>query len=487
MYQKVADFKQDLQFLPAPPVFLNDIDTSTDQGKQAFNRKLMMIYDQEKMPSIPRCDCGHLNDGKYHGDTCPVCHSLCLEEHERPMDLSLWVRAPAGVHALMIPLAWIIISKFTQVKGSNMLDYLCDSTLELDHTVPWVREFESRKVPRGLNNFYRNFDEIMEIVYVVGKMMGRSNAQRDELKYWIDQNRSKLFAEALPVPTRMAFAIEKNDYGKFADESVKMAVNGIRCIVDADDKTGLLVRSRALAKKESMCVSGISELAKYWCFFTGKIAGQKTGLWRQNVYGTRSHFTARGVIYSISDKHRYDDCHLPWSMAVQLFKLHIKAKLQRGSHEYRPMTPLEQDKLIDYAVNNYHPLIDKIFDELLAEAPGGRISIILQRNPSLARGSAQLLGVSKITKDPAINGIALSLLILTAFNADFDGDELNVKLITDSAVMELLLPLAPHLGVMDLNVPRAVSSNIALPKPLISTLDHWMFEELLYCEEHPRQ
>lgn len=487
MYQKVADFKHDLQFLPSPPVFLNDIDTSTDLGKTAFNRKLMMIYDQEKMPSIPSCECRHLNDGKYHGDICPVCHTPCLEEHERPMDLSLWVRAPVGVKALIIPVAWIFMTKFTFVKGSNMLNYLCDSLEVVDNTVPWVREFEARNIPRGLNNFHDHFDEIMEHVYAVGKMMGRSNAQRDELSLWIAQNRDKIFSESLPIPTRMAFAIEKNDYGKFADESVKLAVNGIRCIVDADDKHGLLVRARPIAKKESMCVTGISEMSKYWIYFVTKIGGRKQGLWRQNVFGTRSHFTARGVIYSLSDKHQYNDCHLPWSMAVQLLKLHIKAKLQRGSHEYPSMSPLAQDKLIDFAVNNYHPLISKILKELLAEAPDGRIPILLQRNPSLARGSAQLLGINHVTEDVHINAIGLSLLVLAAFNADFDGDELNVKLITDNVMLDLVAPLAPHFGVMDLDVPRSVSPNIALPKPLISTLDHWYFEEIDYCENNPRQ
>ena len=57
-------------------------------------------------------------------------------------------------------------------------------------------------------------------------------------------------------------------------------------------------------------------------------------------------------------------------------------------------------------------------NELIAEAPNQRIPVIFQRNPTLHRGSAQLLYITKVKKDPRDITISLSVLVLSAPNAD---------------------------------------------------------------------
>lgn len=483
MHQELVNFDKVFHALPKPPVMLNDLDLSTEAGKVSFNQRLMMLYTEEHLSNVPHCNCYNLEGGQDYGDECEICGSKCVSEFEKPIEAELWLRAPEGIPYMVNPAFWIMLDSFMTSKQTSMLQYLTDPLMVVDETIPWVRELKQANVPRGLVYFTENFDAIMELVYVILKTE-RKVDRRNEMRKLIEENRQNIFCKYLAVPNRLAFSIEKNDYGRFADDSITMAINAVRGIVAADDGQGLLVRKRPLAKKESMVVGAMMDFAAFYHHFVNEIAGKKYGLFRQNIFGMRSHFTARGVIVSLAQRHLYKEIHLPWSMGVQLFKLHIQAKLLAGDEENPPMSIIEQERLLIYATNNYHPYIDKILQTLIAEAPRidkyttqTGIGIILQRNPSLARGSAQNVFVTKFLTDPRINALALSLLILAAFNADHDGDELNLSLICDNVTLNMLGRLEPKFGTMDLNTPRAISSNLALPKPLISTIDHYQFEE----------
>jgi hypothetical protein len=58
--------------------------------------------------------------------------------------------------------------------------------------------------------------------------------------------------------------------------------------------------------------------------------------------------------------------------------------------------------------------------------------------------------------------------------ADFDGDQLNGILSLDWEMNKRLEPLASHLSLMDLNKPYSVSRDVALPAPILATLNHWL-------------
>ena len=92
---------------------------------------------------------------------------------------------------------------------------------------------------------------------------------------------------------------------------------------------------------------------------------------------------------------------------------HITNKLLR-----KGLSPSECEKFLMLHTNKYHPDLDAIFKELIEESPYPGLPIILQRNPSLVRGSAQQFYVTKIKPDPSVNTISLSVLTLAAPNAD---------------------------------------------------------------------
>ena len=69
----------------------------------------------------------------------------------------------------------------------------------------------------------------------------------------------------------------------------------------------------------------------------------------------------------------------------------------------------------------------------------------------------------------------------TLLDNRFDGDSINFTLPLDMNTTDALRPLAGHMSTFDLNAPRKVSRNLAMPKPAIATIASWMhFNEPLY-------
>jgi hypothetical protein len=123
----------------------------------------------------------------------------------------------------------------------------------------------------------------------------------------------------------------------------------------------------------------------------------------------------------------------------------------------------------------YHPVLDEIFQELIADAyPYMGLPVIFQRNPSLARGSAQLFWVTKVKTNPADNTIGVSVLGISVSNADFDGDEMNVTYLDSKELVEKFKRLDPIYNVLDNNVPYQISGNLKLPAPVVATIANWV-------------
>ncbi len=135
----------------------------------------------------------------------------------------------------------------------------------------------------------------------------------------------------------------------------------------------------------------------------------KQGRFRQNLLGKRVDYSGRSVIV-VGPTLRLHQCGLPKKMALELFKPFIFSKLQlRGL----ATTIKAAKKLVEREV----PEVWDILEEVIREHP-----IMLNRAPTLHR-----LGIQAF-EPMLIEGKAIQLhpLVCTAFNADFDGDQMAV-------------------------------------------------------------
>ncbi|MBS1062345.1 DNA-directed RNA polymerase subunit beta' [Gluconobacter wancherniae] len=135
----------------------------------------------------------------------------------------------------------------------------------------------------------------------------------------------------------------------------------------------------------------------------------KQGRFRQNLLGKRVDYSGRSVIV-VGPELKLHQCGLPKKMALELFKPFIYSKLEKYGHA----TTIKAAKRM---VEKERPEVWDILEEVIREHP-----VMLNRAPTLHR-----LGIQAF-EPILIEGKAIQLhpLVCTAFNADFDGDQMAV-------------------------------------------------------------
>ena len=135
----------------------------------------------------------------------------------------------------------------------------------------------------------------------------------------------------------------------------------------------------------------------------------KQGRFRQNLLGKRVDYSGRSVIV-VGPELKLHQCGIPKKMAIELFKPFIYSKLEK----YNLATTIKAAKKM---VEKERPEVWDILAEVIREHP-----VLLNRAPTLHR-----LGIQAF-EPKLIEGKAIQLhpLVCTAFNADFDGDQMAV-------------------------------------------------------------
>ncbi|MET3598601.1 DNA-directed RNA polymerase subunit beta' [Martelella mangrovi] len=137
----------------------------------------------------------------------------------------------------------------------------------------------------------------------------------------------------------------------------------------------------------------------------------KQGRFRQNLLGKRVDYSGRSVIVT-GPELKLHQCGLPKKMALELFKPFIYARLDAKGYS---STVKQAKKLVE----KERPEVWDILDEVIREHP-----VLLNRAPTLHR-----LGIQAF-EPTLVEGKAIQLhpLVCTAFNADFDGDQMAVHI-----------------------------------------------------------
>lgn len=161
----------------------------------------------------------------------------------------------------------------------------------------------------------------------------------------------------------------------------------------------------------------------------------KQGRFRQNLLGKRVDYSGRSVIV-VGPKLKMYQCGIPKEMAVELFKPHVIRELveREIAHNIK-----SAKKLID----NFDERIWDVVEDVIKEK-----TVLLNRAPTLHR-----LGIQAF-EPKLIDGRAIRLhpLVTTAFNADFDGDQMAVH-----------VPLSEK-AQAEANILMLASNNILNPK-----------------------
>ena len=158
----------------------------------------------------------------------------------------------------------------------------------------------------------------------------------------------------------------------------------------------------------------------------------KQGRFRQNLLGKRVDFSGRSVIV-VGPNLRMDQCGLPKTMALELFKPHLIARLQEKGYA---TTVKQAKKMIENRINE----VWECLEEVVKDHP-----VMLNRAPTLHKMSIQAF------HPVLVEGKAIRLhpLVCAAFNADFDGDQMAVHVpLSQEAIAECKILMLSSMNIL---------------------------------------
>lgn len=467
VFAALVDYDRMYESVSDRVTLVNTFDVRDEEQKQRLMDLMYTEYEGDTFDNTPACDCSAVKGEFNVGMRCTNCGTTVAAVTERPMESILWLKIPDGVKGFISPAVWNLLNRTFKYRSVEMVRWLADPTYRaknnIDKTDALFQKFRDAGWNRCINHFIDNFDQAMQIMFdhrVVSPIR-----YRVMIEQFIEENRRFFFPKYLPIPNRAIFITEKTAMGTYTDQVIYSAMDAVLTIASL----GSSVVPITQRVKENRTVKVIHQLSSYYNDYTKSNLSTKPGMFRRQVYGSRLDYSGRAVISSLSGPHRYDELHFPWGLSVMMFKTHITNKLLR-----KGMSPSECEKFLMLHTNRYHEELDKIFKELIEESPYPGLPILLQRNPSLVRGSAQQFYVTQVKPETIVNTISISTLALAAPNADFDGDEMNAEMLLDTKEHDEFSRLAPHLGVMDTHAPFKVSGNVKIPGPVMSTIANWM-------------
>ncbi len=194
----------------------------------------------------------------------------------------------------------------------------------------------------------------------------------------------------------------------------------------------------------------------------------KQGRFRQNLLGKRVDYSGRSVII-VGPELKFNQCGLPKQMALELFEPFIVKRLKDLGYVY---TIRSAKKMIQ----KQSAEVWDVLDEIIKGHP-----VLLNRAPTLHR-----LGIQAF-EPTLIEGKAIRIhpLVCTAFNADFDGDQMavHVPLSVEAQIEAKTLMMAPD----NIFLPSS-GKPVAVPtQDMILGLYYLMYDPLYSHEEHGKK
>lgn len=396
----VMDFDRTFEETP-DAIIINSGDTIIDDPESL--KRIFYDADKKHLTDTASCDCGYYK-GNFWDEPCPICGTKAVTNFTRKLDYKYWIEIPEDLPPVLHPMVFHVL-------GAWMGTKVLISMMSIDAPMPpkFAKFFGS-----GMRYFYENFDYIINQL-ANSKLLAPPNRQKTpKILRFLEMYRHCLFVRKLPILNQSLHMINKKGKVTYADESMKDIMKtlvDLSCLryekytpstINATDRNLYNVYASYYSYAEKIIVEKIIS---------------KRGFIRKNMLGARLHCTARMVITPITGHHMGNELRIPWVVSVSQNKCEIMNILTK-----RMGYTIEQAKSMwVYAQVNYEPTIHEAIKILEKENPYGGIPVILGRNPSLRPGALQLFKATTKT-DITDETASISPLVLTAPNADFDGD-----------------------------------------------------------------
>ncbi len=355
------------------------------------------------------CECGIYHGPSREGGKCDTCHVDIVNSSQRRYRYAKITLPLPLVNPIFLDLFKFVFKKDAQ-KIINELMVNNNSAAYYDNTVDeWIVVTSLEALPKDVE-YYEGIDAIEKVItHCISLGCNFDNPKEKLLKENLD---CMFIHNVLVLPPDLRPASKSSKKDRRADK-----INDFYLNILADK---LLIES-TLAETDG----GINKVIFYDYFIKlqnhinnlydhiiSNLSG-KEGLIRLNILGKRIDFSGRAVIVP-SNQLRLDECSLPYTMILELFRFQISKKLiEHGIFK-------NFNKALEF-VNECINTNNFILYDLCRKVTKNEVCI-LNRQPTLHR--LGIVGFKiKVNKDKVIK---INPLVCSGFNADFDGDTMAV-------------------------------------------------------------
>jgi len=441
-------------------ILLNDIRVTDGSIKDMLFTTLT-----DEISLVPSCECGNLQGAYLIDKTCGVCHTLVTEPFNNTSPL-LWVKSFTPELKFINPKFWLMLTTIISTK-IDALRWLSDTSYNPGNASITLLALSEIIGGRSYMNVVNNIDKILD--YLSNNSQFRTLAKSvklSALKRVYKQDKDKVLSSYLPLINKNLFIMVSSKKSNYSSILLADIIDqALLAVSTANDQHK---SKKQLANNTAKLISIGANLFKE---YVKESVGRKNGIARKNLYGSRVNFTFRCVASSLPSSYNYDEVIVPWCIGMTTFRPHVLNKLYKLG-----LTPEEASALVFNYTNKYHPVLDKILQEIISESPNGYIPILVSRNPSLGQNSIQKLKLIKFNTEVDVQTIFISVLVAASFNLDFDGDECNISCLLDADLAKRAEVLKPHVNIVAMDNYK-ISGNLNMPKTSVITLMNYMHKE----------
>lgn len=412
---KLLNFDENFRRMEDRAIILNNIDYNIPGYADVLTNNVYSRVGDFNF--IARCACspgeGGLEGTYTEGMICPKCKQRSVSGMDAisgHLDHMVWLSSPTSIPGFMHPNVYMVWARWAKAdKSTGYIDAIVNPKLPLPAELAEVVPDKQR----GWKFLHDNYDTLCD--FFLNHLKKTRDKATPALKVYLQSMRHLTFCRYLPVLASVLHPIIQSDQSrggrKFVDQ-------GSQYILEAANGLSYLQFAPSPPTKHAEIQDTIHTAYKSYMLYLDDIArrrmSKKQSLPRRHVLGARFHWSFRSVIVPICGPHRYDELHLPWCVGVNNLKVHIIGRLmQRHGHTLGDAT-YRQLK----AITHYDPLVHRIMKEMIAESPYPGLPVLFNRNPSLKRGSIQLLWATEIKDNVKDDTIGMSVLVLKDPNAD---------------------------------------------------------------------
>lgn len=448
------------------PLVITNVEPDPE-GEAEISRRLFSSYKSERFDPVPSCYCGEQRAFWLEGVKCSVCdyEVAAIWGESQNSATSVWFAATESVPRLMNLKVLVNIKEFFHPGAARFcpISFFISPDYRPAKETALVASLRESGFDRGYNSFCDNYIEIVDWLLGLSyyKQRTRDIVGTRDLKAFLKKSKPNTFSTHHPLPKRGMMIIEKTPTGTYKDPVSIRALDAIRLL------QGLKYETRI--KQEKRVAKASLMLALFHTQFMNKcVLRGKYGVARKAIFGTRTHHSCRNVIVSITEVHDMNVFKIPWASCIAMMQPHLINKMCRRGHSV-----MNAKRIIDFSVKVFNKEISDCIDELLSETKRGYFKITVGRNPSMGPESLHLTNATA-GRDPEMEAIEASILLVKFFNSDFDGDFKNIMLTLDLKMERLLAPLESHNNLFALDDPGTITNWIHLPDPLVSTASNWL-------------